>query len=203
MKRAAIDEQNRYLIRQQELFRKAADVVVRAWRPFEEVQAIAVVGSVAGPLWKEVPRFREFRRAKIEVWHECSDLDIALWLDSQERLEDLRRARDRCLREANEAGEDVSAPGHLVDTFLFEPGSGRYLGRLCSYNKCPKGKRDCEVPGCGRIPFNKKIPEFMPYADLLNQARSNLLYERGKGVLRSALDLPATPREYIVAGDRP
>ncbi|WP_022729107.1 hypothetical protein [Fodinicurvata sediminis] len=194
MKKAVIDEQNRHLIRQQELFRKAADVVVRAWKPFEEVQAIAVVGSVAGPLWKEVPRFREFRRARIEVWHECGDLDIALWLDSQDRLEDLRRAKDRCLREANESGEDVSTPGNLVDTFLFEPESGRYLGRLCRYNECPKGKADCEVPGCGRIPFNKKIPEFVPYADLLNQARTNLLYERTQGVLRSALELPPTPQ---------
>ena len=35
--------------------------------PGEPLTEIAVIGSVAKPLWKEVPRFREFRRAGIEV----------------------------------------------------------------------------------------------------------------------------------------
>lgn len=65
---------------------------------FPEVQAVAVIGSVANPLWKEVPRFQEFRRLGIEVWHECSDLDMALWVDSQERLGELRQAYHRAER---------------------------------------------------------------------------------------------------------
>ena len=82
MRRSEIDEQNRYLIRQQRQFRQAADVVCDAWTKFDEAMAIAVVGSVAKRLWKEIPRFREFRRAGIEVWHECKDLDMALWIAS-------------------------------------------------------------------------------------------------------------------------
>ena len=77
-----IEEQNRYLLERQRQFRLAADVVVRAWMDFPEVWAIAVIGSVAKPLWKEVPRFSEFRREGIEVWHECGDLDLALWINS-------------------------------------------------------------------------------------------------------------------------
>lgn len=68
------------------------------------VVAIAVIGSVAKALWKEVPRFREFRRARIEVWHECKDLDLALWLDSQERLGMLCRAAAAGLSAAYAAG---------------------------------------------------------------------------------------------------
>jgi hypothetical protein len=190
MRRAKIEEQNRSLLRLQHEFRIAADVVTTAWTVFPEVQAIAVIGSVAKPLWKEVPRFSEFRREGIEVWHECRDLDLALWIDSQHRLGELRRARDRALREAYAAGAGMSVANHQVDVFLFEPKSDRYLGRLCSFSQCPKGKPACMVPGCGAIAFNKRVPDFRPYADLLAPAAHAMLYQRGVGRLRSALDLP-------------
>ena len=156
--------------------------------------AISVIGSVAMPLWKEVSRFREFRHAGIEVWHECFDLDLAVWHESVDRLGEMRRTRDLALRAAYEAGTGPSITSHQVDVFLFEPESDRYLGRLCNYNTCPKGKRDCLVPGCGAIAFNKVVAEFVPRADLLATAREAMLYERKTGILMSALDLPG-PQE--------
>ncbi len=131
------------------------------WMDFAEVEAAAVIGSVAKKLWKEVPRFSEFRRAGIEVWHECKDLDLALWLASQDRLGELRRAEVSALLDAQRTGRGISVVGHQVDVFLFEPKSNRYLGRLCKFNHCPKGKRDCLVPGCGAIPFNKIVDGFV------------------------------------------
>lgn len=190
MRRAAIEEENRVLLQRQRQFRMAADVVTDAFATFPEVQAVAVIGSVAKRLWKEVPRFRAFRSRGIEVWHECGDLDLAVWLDSQHRLGEMRRARDRALREAFEAGTGVSVAGHQVDVFLFEPANDRYLGRLCDFGQCPKGKPDCLVAGCGTIPFNKRIEGFSPNADLLTEAAGAMLYERGVGRLRSALALP-------------
>ena len=79
---------------------------------------------------------------------------------------------------------------HLRQNFLIEPGTDRYLGRLCNFNACPKGKPQCLVPGCGDIPFNKHVEGFEPHADLLASATYALLYRRGVGRLRSALDLP-------------
>ena len=190
MRRAKIEEQNRYLLELQRQFRIAADVVAEAWANFAEVEAIAVVGSVAKKLWKEVPRFSEFRRAGIEVWHECKDLDLALWLASQDRLGELRRAEVCALRDAQRTGRGISVAGLQVDVFLFEPKSNRYLGRLCKFNQCPKGKRDCLVPGCGAIPFNKIVDGFVPRDDLLARADEAMLYRKGAGRLRSALDLP-------------
>ena len=102
MRRAEIAEQNRYLLEHKRQFRMAADVVTEAWMAFPEVQAIAVIGSVAKALWKEIPRFKEFRRERIEVWHGCGDLDLALWIDSQERLGELRRAAACALRTSPE-----------------------------------------------------------------------------------------------------
>ncbi len=201
MKRAEIEEQNRRLLRQQYDFRRAADIVTNALMTFDEVEAIAVIGSVAKSLWKEVPRFHEFRRAGIEVWHECKDLDLAVWISSQHRLGALRRARDSALREGYESGKGPSTANHQVEIFLIEPGTDRYLGRLCNFNECPKGKPECRVPGCGAVPFNKCVDGFVPYADLLASASYAMLYQRGAGRLRSALELPGTddaipPRRY-------
>ena len=64
MRRPVIDEPNRYLVAQQRNFRAAADFIATAFSPFSEIEAIALIGSVAKTLWKEVPRFREFRRAR-------------------------------------------------------------------------------------------------------------------------------------------
>ena len=43
------------------------------------------------PLWKEVLRFRSYRRARIALWHECADVDIAVWLSRLDRLREMRR----------------------------------------------------------------------------------------------------------------
>lgn len=193
MRRGLIEEQNHYLLERQRRFRLAADIVAEAWAAFPEVYAIAVIGSVGKSLWKEVPRFREFRREGIEVWHECGDLDLALWVSSQHRLGELRRAATRALRDGYEAGAGMSVASHELDVFLFEPGTDRYLGRLCSFNQCPKGKPDCLAPGCGATPFNKRIEGFEPHAGILALAADGMLYRRESGRLRSALDLPATP----------
>lgn len=190
MRRSLILEQDRALLRRRNEFRGAADIVTDALMRFEEIEAVALIGSVAKPLWKEVPRFQDFRRARIEVWHECKDVDLAVWLSKLDRLAELRQARDTALRDAYAAGVGPSVPGHLVEIFLIEPGSDRYLGRLCSFNACPKGKLDCVVPGCGAIPFNKVIAEFVPYADLLASAAYATLYRRGQGRILSAVDLP-------------
>jgi hypothetical protein len=190
MRRSEIEAQNGYMLRQQHQFRMAADVVTDALMSFQEVERVAVIGSVAKALWKEVPRFREFRRARIEVWHECKDLDLAVWISSQHRLGELRRARDRALREAFTAGTGLSVANHQVEIFLIEPDTDRYLGRLCNFNACPKDKPQCRVPGCGTIPFNKRVDGFRPYADLLASATETTLYRKGRGRLRSALDLP-------------
>lgn len=201
MRGVEIEAQNRQLLRLQYDFRRTADIVTDALMTFEEVEAIAVIGSVAKPLWKEVPRFREFRRAGIEVWHECKDLDLAVWISSQLRLDALRRARDSALRRGYESGTGPSTANHQVEIFLLEPETDRYLGRLCNFNECPKGKPECRVPGCGAVPFNKCVDGFVPHADLLASASYAMLYQRGAGRLRSALDLPGTDNASRPGGD--
>ncbi len=96
---AGIAEQKRYLLQRQQEFRLAADAVTAAWSERGEVEAVALFGSVAVALWKEVPRFRTYRRAGIALRHECKDLDLALWLSSTSEFGGLRKAKTRALAE--------------------------------------------------------------------------------------------------------
>ncbi len=147
-----IEEANRGLLRRYRDFRHAADAVTAAWREYRQVAAVSLIGSVARDPWKEVPRFAPYRRARIELWHECKDVDLALWPSDMGNLNDLRRARARALRAA--VGENrIGVATHQVDAFILEPGTDRYLGRLCDFNACPRGKPECRTPGCGNVEF--------------------------------------------------
>ena len=157
--RAGIEEQNRLLLDHYRQFRIAADALAAALRSHPHVLAVSLIGSVARDPWKEVPRFTPYRRARIELWHECKDLDLALWLSDLSDLNGLRRKSAAALRELMDRRR-IGVAAHQVDVFILEPGTDRYLGRLCSFNTCPKGKRECLVPGCGKTLFLRQHEEF-------------------------------------------
>ena len=146
-------------------FRLAADAVTAAFARLPEVEAVALIGSVARPLWREVPRFARFRRLGIPIWHECKDVDLAVWLDRLDRLHELSRARSSALRRLLEETQ-IGGAHHEVELFVLRSGTSDYLGRLCTFAQCPKGKRECLVPGCGRKPFLRQHVEsaFYPVA---------------------------------------
>ena len=66
-----VEDEDRRMLRRQRQFRIAAEAVAKAMSLLPEVEKIALFGSVAKPLEWEVPRFRKFRRARIEISHEC------------------------------------------------------------------------------------------------------------------------------------
>src|SRR3990172_6953449 len=91
--RKAIAETNEDMLRRQRNFRLAAEYAARAFARVPGVEQVALFGSVAQPLWEEVPRFSEFRRAGVPVLHECKDVDVAVWLSDLAGVPALRRAR--------------------------------------------------------------------------------------------------------------
>src|SRR5437868_8339812 len=151
--------------------------------------AIALIGSVAAKPWKEIPRFPDFRRARIEVWHECKDADLALWLSDLGSLDRLRRAKDKALRDLYASGGPGVA-SHQVDVFVLEPETDRYLGRLCDFNRCPKEKRECLVPGRGAILFLQQHEGFRWWPESLAPDRSLTLFDRKSGQTQLAAKLP-------------
>ena len=133
---AGIAAENASLLRRYREFRAAADAVVAAWRNRPEVAAVALIGSLAIVPWKEVSRHSPYRRARIKLWHECKDVDLAVGLTALGDLDGLRKAKDRALRQLfEEAGIGVAS--HQLDVFILDPGTDRYLGRLCLFNRCP------------------------------------------------------------------
>ncbi len=149
---AEIDETSFRMQRRHREFRRAAEWVARELANLPDVQKVVLFGSVAVPLEKEVPRFAQFRRARIAIWHECKDVDLAVWVSGVERLKELQLARSRAVNALFQA-TGIGVAHHQVDVFLIEHGTDRYLGRLCGYGVCPKGKRECETLGCGSAPF--------------------------------------------------
>jgi hypothetical protein len=186
--RRQIDEQDREMLARQQRFRMAADVVTDALIRFPEVAAVALIGSVARPLGKEIPRFAEFRRQRVEVWHECKDLDLAVWITRLDRLRELNRARNLAAQGIYPT-RGFGVANHEIDIFLLEPGSDRYLGRLCKFAVCPKGKPECEVAGCGRKPFLQQHERFVFWHSALDEDRSVRLYSRDEGIIRRAAEI--------------
>ena len=172
-----IREQRALLARGRRAFAIAAEHVSAALADAPEVRRIVLFGSVAAPPPDEVPRFREYRRAGIVLPHECKDVDLAVWLDDLGNLAELRKKASRCLVRLFEE-EGIGVAQHQVDVFLLEPGTNRYLGRLCHFNRCPKEKRECQVPDCGSVSFLRQIEGFSMRRDAIDPARSVLLYDR-------------------------
>jgi hypothetical protein len=79
---------------------------------------------------------------------------------------------------------------HQVEIFIFQAGGNDYLGRLCAFSTCPKGKRECLVPGCGETPLLRQHEDFVLWPSMLQDDRIVRLYERGKGIVQKAADLP-------------
>jgi hypothetical protein len=154
-----IEGEDRSMRLRQRQFRMAAEAVAEAMGLLPEVEKVALFGSVARPLEKEVPRFRRFRRARIEIAHECKDVDLAVWVSSLGCLKALQKVRSHALNGLMDE-HNIGVAHHQVDVFLLEPGTDRYLGRLCNFGQCPKGKRECRVTGCGKTPLLRQHEQF-------------------------------------------
>ena len=152
----------------------AADYVARAIGQVSGVEKVVLFGSVACPLEDEKPRYRKNRRTGISMLHICKDIDLAVWVSEPGCLQAMQRANSRALKQLFEE-HNIGVAHHQVDIFILEPGSDRYLGRLCSYNQCPKGKPECRVAGCGLTPLLRQHEDFRLSMSALLPDRSVIL----------------------------
>jgi len=164
-----IEGVNHDLPRRQKVFRLAAGFIADEYRQFDWVTKIAIFGSVAKPLWKEVPRFRDFKRKGIALWHECSDLDLAVWVSRTDMLNNLRKARTTALKKMHEKYPHIMGVAHhQAEVFVLEASTSVHLGRLCTFGQCPKPKkRECKVADCGKPSFLKIMEGFRFHQDAL------------------------------------
>jgi len=187
---AAIAAEGRGLLERRQVFRYAAGRVTVALARCPCVEVVALIGSVARPLRREVPRLAPYRQLHLPIAHECKDVDLAAWVSRLDGLDELPRARGRTV------GEIVADRGHgpavyEIEVFLLESGNSHYLGQLCYFRRCPADKRDCLATGCGRQPFLKQHDNFSFHLDAIAEGASVRLYDRlGGGIIGRAVDLP-------------
>jgi hypothetical protein len=188
--KAVIAAEERGLLERQRAFRFAADRVTAALARCRDVEAIALIGSVARPLRREVPRFAPYKQLRLPIAHECKDVDLAAWVSRVDGLDELRRARGRAINKiVAERGHGPAV--HEIEVFLLEPSTNRYLGRLCFFRKCPAGKRDCLVARCGQHQFLKQHDGFSFWPQATAEAATVRLYDRiNGGIIAQAVDLP-------------
>jgi hypothetical protein len=175
------DEENTLMLRRQCLFRWAAQSIAVSMSELTPVMKVAAFGAVAQPLEMEVPRFSQFRRHRIEILHECADLDLAVWTKDLGKLQDLKKALQRGLSMVHDTPHGGVAH-HQVDVHVFDADTGAYGGRLCIFKECPKpGKRECLVPGCGAKPFLQQFSRYRFNPAQFEGEPKVVLFDRASG----------------------
>jgi hypothetical protein len=91
--KAVIAAEERGLLERQRTFRFAADRVTAALGRYRDVEAIALIGSVARPLRREVPRFAPYKQLRLPIAHECKDVDLAAWVSRVDGVSIPRQSR--------------------------------------------------------------------------------------------------------------
>lgn len=177
-----IAQQNQAMLKRRDAFRRVAEMAATGFSQLPFVQKVVLFGSVAAPPTKEVPRFRRLRRARVEIYHESKDVDLAVWVGDLAQLRALKRVVSDATNVFNQLlCHQEKLPGvahHQVDVFLFEPGTNRYRGRLCSFGQCPKGKPECRVSGCGAQPFLQLYEDFEIHPRVFTEKPCVVLFER-------------------------
>jgi hypothetical protein len=188
--KAVIVAEERRLLERQRLFRSVADRLAAALARCRSVEAIALFGSVARPLRRKVPRFAPYKQLHLPIAQECKDVDLAAWVSRLDGLDELRRVRGRVVKEiVAQCGHGPAV--HEIEVFMLEPGTNRYLGRLCYFRQCPAGKRDCLAAGCGHQLFLKQHDDFSLYPDAIAEGAAIRLYDRiSGGIIARAVNLP-------------
>ncbi len=171
------EEDNRRNLKKHKDFRIAAEYVADLIKEVPGVVKIVLFDSAALPLEKEYSRFRKYKRFGKEMYHECKDVDPAVWVNDFKCLKQILKTRNRSSLTLFDE-KQIGIAHHQIEIFIFASDNNQYIGRLCIFNECPReGKKECLVPGCGEIPFVKKVESFTLYDDALAAEKSILLYQ--------------------------
>jgi hypothetical protein len=137
--KAAIRGEERGLLERQRVLCFVGDRMAAVLVQCRVIEAIALIGSVAGPMRREVPRFAPHKQLRLSIARECKDVDIAVSVSRLDGLDELRRARGRVV--GGIVAECDHGPAiYKIEFFLLEPATNPYLGRLCYCRQCPAGK---------------------------------------------------------------
>jgi hypothetical protein len=90
----------------------------------------------------------------------------------------MRKACSQVVNDLNERDIYLEIAHHTFSIHLIDQTDSRYLGMVCHFNKCPKHKFECQVPGCGANRFVRILPWFKLKPHRLNEFNSQVLFQR-------------------------
>ena len=103
-------------------------------------------------------------RSRKSPFKQMKDVDLAIWISSTDELGLIRKALGMPMKEYISSGK-FGVSNNEFDIFLLDAGINKYLGNLCRYATCPKGKDDCNVRGCGKVPHLQKFKQFVLFPE--------------------------------------
>jgi hypothetical protein len=172
-------EENDYHLRRRKEFRLTAEHIASALSAIPEIQKIVLFGSVAKPLKKERTRFWKYCKIGAELYHYCNDIDLVVWIAMPTQLRQIQRIIGKTVAQLTKDGKSRVAH-HQVDVFFVEPGTNRYIGRLCEFAKCSKKEKlNCVLtPNCGKIQLLRQHQGFVMNPDDYTNDTAIILFER-------------------------
>lgn len=183
-----INEENTLTLRQQCLYRWAAQAVAITMSELPEVQSVTAFGSVARPLKKS-------------RYYRCTDLDLAVWLTGISDLKMLKNTMSRGLSTVQDTPYGGVAH-HQVDVHVLDAATGDYRGRLCGFGQCPKqGKSQCRVRNCGAQPFLQQFEGLRWNSARFESELRVTLFDRAAGFLVQPPMIDALPTRYAIPAE--
>jgi hypothetical protein len=177
--RGEIAREDLCMLRRQDQFRKAARLLTKKLADMPPVRKVVLFGSVALPLWKEVPMHSRMHSRRIKIFHECENIDLAVWVSTPSIAATIRRAHSAVVNELLDNEVHFEIAHHFFSTHLIDDLTGKYHGMVCHYGQCPKRQKEvCRVPGCGEHKFVRVLPGFRLKPERLHTHNSQVLFER-------------------------
>jgi len=193
--------ENKSALKQHQSFIAVALRLAERLIEYPEVERIALFGSLAKPpVLEPHPYSKHLRDRGVHIFHSPKDIDLAIWLSSVDNLGTIRKTMTKTVTDMTE--QTIGLCDGAVELFVFDHLSGKYLGRVCHFNKCPKEHIDCLIQGCGTPKHLKTMRDFVFHPEAISRVNSEVLFERTPTVnLPSAnlfAELPSNLPEELI-----
>lgn len=183
--RGADGTENKNALKRHQSFIAVALELAARLSDHPEIERIALFGSLARPpVLEPHPYSKRLRNRGVHVFHSPTDIDLAIWLSSFDNLGAIRKTMTKTVGDMAEKA--IGLCDGSVELFVFDHQNSQYLGRICHFNRCPKGYDDCILQGCGTPKHLKTMKDFVLYPDAISRINSEILFER-----TGAVELPA------------
>ncbi len=118
------------------------------------------------------------RRHPFRLYHECANIDLAVRVTPPAAADRIRNACSHLVADLNDQEIHLNIAHHTCSVHLIAAATGRYLGRACHFNRCPKHQPECQAPGCGAASFVRILPWFQLNSHRLNELNSQVRFQR-------------------------